>query len=163
MSSALTVAAIGAAGVVTGAVVGGASGWWTATLTARHARAARRSERREAAYTEFIVNAEALHRLITASETLPDTRPNDTFGSHVAQATGSIGRTYIAVMLAGSAEAASIGADIDRKARDIYHWFTSTVTRLPLSPEEIEELHTHLNAYTSLLGRFADVAQRELA
>jgi hypothetical protein len=163
MSSALTAAAIGAAGVVIGAAVAGASGWWTATVAARQVRAARRAERRETAYTEFILSAEALHRVITASETLPDVRPSESIGNHVAQASGSISRTYIAVMVAGTAEAADIGADIYRKAQEIWHWFTGTVAHPPLSPELAAELRGHLDAYTSLLARFADVARRELA
>lgn len=163
VTGALTDAVIGAAGVVTGAVVGAASGWWTATLTARHAATARRNERREAAYTEFLASAELLHRVINDWESVPGTQPADTIGYHVAQAAGSVYRSYVAVLVAGSAEASDIGADVDGKARAIRHWFTSSVSSVPLSPELAEQLHDHVRSYVALLGRFAEVARRELA
>lgn len=162
MTGALTAAVIGAAGAVTGAAVGAASGWWTATLTARHAERTRRAERRESAYAEFLTSSEALHRIITASETMLATKPGDTIGGHVAQATGSVSRAYIAVLIAGSPEAASTGADIDGKARDIHRWFTSTVSGIPLTPQADGELGSHLSEYTALLGKFAETARREL-
>lgn len=157
-----TAAAVGAGGVVIGAVIAAASSWWATSLTARQARKAQRAARREAAYTEFILCAETLHRVMTDWGTVPGTQPADTIGHHVGHAAGSVYRTYIAVMLTGSEQAAGAGVDVYRKAWDIRRWFTRTVTTLPLSQELGQDLEGQVAEYVALLRRFAAIARTEI-
>jgi hypothetical protein len=152
----VTIALIGAAGVVAGAAVGAFSGWWTARLTSQQAEKVARSQRRREAYERFFSCAAALERAFTPSGRVRNDERLAAVVEATPQSIKALHDSGTAVRIVGTSEAVSAGNAIYDQAWEMYK---ASLQDPQATDEQMVPL---LNRYGQLIETFLKVMRREL-